>query len=104
MTDPNWLASINEDIATREARTPDLGAKQIFWLPIVIEDIPEMALNPGVTIQRDEQMWWLSQHDLDNDGVVTSDEWRIMQLLDQVSALGANGSARWVRMGVEFAF
>ena len=103
MVDPSWLQVVNDDIAQREARTPDYGANEIFWLPIVIGDVPEVARAAG-TVQRDEQMWWLSQHDLDSDGTVSSDEWRIMHLLDRVSGRGPSGSARWIRLGAEFSF
>ncbi|MBN2289457.1 MAG: carboxypeptidase regulatory-like domain-containing protein [Candidatus Glassbacteria bacterium] len=103
MVDPSWLQQVNDDIAQRESRTPDYGAREIFWLPIVISDVPEVARAEG-TIQRDQQMWWLSQHDLDSDGTVSSDEWRIMQLLDRVSGRGPSGSARWIRLGAEFNF
>ncbi|MEA1996184.1 MAG: hypothetical protein U9N45_01030, partial [Gemmatimonadota bacterium] len=103
MVNPAWLQGINDGIAQREARTPDYGAREIFWLPIFIDDIPDVARAEG-TIQRDEQMWWLSQHDLDSDGVVTSGEWRVMQMLNNVSSYGPGGSARWIRVGMEFTF
>ncbi|MEA2062815.1 MAG: hypothetical protein U9P14_03880, partial [Gemmatimonadota bacterium] len=48
--------------------------------------------------------WWMRQHDLDQDGVITGDEWRIMKVLEHVMNYEPNGAARWIRMGIEYSF
>ena len=103
MVDPGWINDINDDISQREQRVPDMTAREVFWLPIIIDDLPAEPRAEG-SLDVDNEMWWLTQHDLDSNGVVSSDEWRIMQLLDRVSGRGANGSARWIRIGAEFSF
>jgi len=51
-----------------------------------------------------ENYWWQRQHDLNQDGWVDPDEWRIMQIVDRLSSYAPSGRARWVRAGVEFNF
>ena len=51
-----------------------------------------------------ENYWWQTQHDLNADGWVDPDEWRIMQIVDRLVSYAPSGKARWVRAGVEFGF
>jgi len=89
---PGVIKTIDEEIVSLEKRRPDPIAAKITWLPILVDP------------QDEDDYWWMRQHDLDQDGIISGDEWRIMKVLNHVMGYQPNGSARWIRLGVEYSF
>ena len=92
MYSPGAIKSIDEEIVSLEKRRPDPVAAEITWLPITVDP------------QNEDDYWWMRQHDLDQDGIISGDEWRIMKVLNHVMGYQPNASPRWIRLGAEFSF
>ncbi|MEA2063418.1 MAG: hypothetical protein U9P14_06960, partial [Gemmatimonadota bacterium] len=93
MYNPGAMVGINRQINELSKKgTPASTATVLEGLPIRVNSTDA------------ENYWWQRQWDLDDDGWVEGDEWRIMRVLDHVSRYAPSGSARQVRMGVEFSY
>ena len=93
MYNPGAMVSINKEIKQLlEKGTPAADATVIEGLPIRVNAMDE------------ENYPWQKMWDLNDDGWIGADEWRTMRVLNHVTSYAPDGTARQVRLGMEFGF